>query len=158
MNTTANPDSTPMADPAESSPAAHEHPHEPRKISGFYLAATFIAFLIFWPLGLALLLWAAWREPVSQWPIVRKFQGRRCGSSTRTGFASAYSTARMRRRPSNSALAAYLESEQERIQSEKAKLDELVRAFEAFKDSEQQNADKKDFEAFLRQREGDQPS
>jgi len=61
----------------------------------------------------------------------------------------------MRRRPSNSALAAYLEGEQERIQQEKAKLEDLVRAFEAFKQSERQSADKKDFEAFLRQRDTD---
>lgn len=150
MNTTANPDTTPMA---ESVPAADQPGH--RKVSGFYLAATFIAFIIFWPLGLGLLLWAAWREPVSQWPIVNKFRGRGCSSSARSRYANAYSSARMRHRPSNSALSAYLDGEKERIQQEKEKLHELVRAFESFKESERQSEDKKDFEAFLQQRDAD---
>ena len=59
----------------------------------------------------------------------------------------------MARRPSNAALAEYLAREQRRLRDEQQKLDELVRAFEAFKEAERQANDQRDFENFLRQRQ-----
>ena len=122
---------------------------------GVYIGATVVAFLVFWPAGVALLAWALWRDQIRAWPWFRKtaeiakappkgFSGTGFGSG---GFASMRS-----RKPDNTMLAEYLERERERLRAEQDKLDDLVKSFEAFKDAERRSADQRDFEAFLRQR------
>lgn len=59
-----------------------------------------------------------------------------------------------RRQSGNEALAEYLAGEQQRLREEQQTLDELVKAFEAFKDAERKANDQRDFENFLRSREG----
>lgn len=112
----------------------------------WYIAATVAGFLVFWPVGLALLAWAFWRDEIRASSLWQKIRGVR--PPTNTDFSNF-----MGRRPSNAALAEYLAREQQRLREEQRKLDELVQAFEAFKDAERQASDQRDFEAFLRQRE-----
>lgn len=112
----------------------------------WYVAATVAGFLVFWPVGLALLAWAFWRDEIRASSLWQKLRGVR--TPTPTDFGNF-----MGRRPSNAALADYLAREQQRLREEQRKLDELVRAFEAFKEAERQANDQRDFEAFLRQRE-----
>ena len=47
-----------------------------------------------------------------------------------------------------------LAREQQRLRDEQQKLDDLVKAFEAFKEAERKTNDQRDFENFLRSREG----
>ncbi|MEZ5660288.1 MAG: DUF2852 domain-containing protein [Burkholderiaceae bacterium] len=147
-STTVNPNESPV-DTADSAGRGcrHHRRHRGRcgSIGGLYIAAIVAGFIIFWPIGLALLAWAIWRDQIKALPFVQKLRdGDLPKPQGFAGFTSA-------RRPSNSALAEYLAREQERLKAEQAKLDELVRAFEAFKQAEREAADRRDFESFLRQ-------
>jgi hypothetical protein len=105
-----------------------------------------VALMLFWPLGLAMLAWALWHRQVrrsSWWQSLRDV--RPPTMNDLGGFAW--------RRPSNEALAEYLAREQQRLREEQQKLDDLVKAFEAFKDTERKANDQRDFENFLRSRE-----
>ena len=97
--------------------------------SGWYIAATVAAFVLFWPLGLAMLAWALWHRQIraSSW-----WQGLRGVRPPTMNDLGGF----VRRRPSNEALAEYLAREQQRLREEQQKLDELVQAFEAFKAAE----------------------
>jgi len=120
-----------------------------RSVGGVYIAAMVLGFVFFWPIGLAMLAWALWRDQIRANPMVQKFmQG-----SMPTPPSMPNLGGLMGRRSSNSALAEYLEQEQSRLKAEQHKLDELVKAFEAFKQAERQTADQRDFEEFLRRRE-----
>ena len=115
-----------------------------------------VAFIVFWPLGLALLVWSLWRDQIKSHPMVQKW--RDVPHPERPAFLSRPLGRRMGPRPSNAALAAYLAQEQARLQAEQDKLAELVRAFEAFKAAEQRAADERDFESFLKQQAAESPS
>ena len=116
--------------------------------SGWYIAATVAAFVFFWPLGLAMLVWAFWHREIRASSVWQKIRGTQV-PMPRTDFAHF-----MSRKPDNAALSEYLGREQERLREEQRKLDDLVKAFEAFKEAERQANDRRDFENFLKQREG----
>lgn len=130
-----------------------------RSVSGIYIAAMVVGFVFFWPIGLAMLAWALWRDQIKANPMVQKFmQGSMPTPPSMPNLGGLGGL--MGRRSSNTALAEYLEQEQSRLKTEQHKLDELVKAFEAFKQAERQTADQRDFEEFLRRREssGDTPT
>ncbi len=115
----------------------------------WYIAATVAAFVIFWPIGLAMLAWALWHRQIKASSWWRTLRGIRVPEAADLGgFA--------RPRPSNDALASYLAREQQRLREEQNRLDELVRAFEAFKEAERKANDERDFENFLKNRESGQ--
>lgn len=112
----------------------------------WYIAATVVAFLIFWPVGLAMLAWALWHRQIKASSWWQSLRGIRVPTAADFGgFA--------RDRPSNEALASYLAREQQRLREEQNRLDDLVRAFEAFKAAERKANDERDFENFLKSRE-----
>jgi hypothetical protein len=115
--------------------------------SGWYIAATVAAFLLFWPVGLLMLAWALWHRPIRASSWWQQLRGVRPPTMDDFGAFA-------RRRPSNEALAEYLAREQQRLREEQQKLDDLVKAFEAFKEAERKASDQRDFENFLRSREG----
>ncbi|MGE0310880.1 MAG: DUF2852 domain-containing protein [Lautropia sp.] len=119
---------------------------------GVYIGAIVVAFVLFWPAGVALLAWALWRDQIKAWPWFRKTA--EIAKAPPKGFAGAGFGSMRSKKPDNTMLAEYLERERERLRAEQDKLDELVKAFEAFKEAERRSADRRDFEAFLRQREG----
>jgi len=115
--------------------------------SGWYIAATVVAFLVFWPIGLLMLAWALWHRQIRASSWWQSLRGVRAPTMDDFGAFA-------RRRPSNEALAEYLAREQQRLREEQQKLDDLVKAFEAFKEAERKSNDQRDFENFLRSREG----
>ncbi|MGH1359093.1 MAG: DUF2852 domain-containing protein [Burkholderiaceae bacterium] len=123
-----------------------------RQFTPLRIAMIVVGFLVFWPIGLALLVWTIWRDQIRETRVYQKLSSCRGRHSGERSHRSAF----MARRPSNSALASYLEREQDRLKAEQEKLAELVKAFEAFKDAESRSADQRDFDAFLRQRDGEQ--
>jgi len=146
-STTVNPNESSVETPElPGRGCRHHRRHRGRcgSIGGLYIAAIVAGFIIFWPVGLALLAWAIWRDQIKALPLVQRL--REGDLPKPPGFAGFTG-----RRPSNSALAEYLAREQERLKAEQEKLDELVRAFEAFKQAEREAADRRDFESFLRQ-------
>lgn len=114
------------------------------------IAAIVLGFIVYWPVGLALLFLTIWRDRIFAYPPIRKAidgdlpRPAKFSSSVRSAFG---------KRPDNSALAEYLEREQNRLKAEQQKLDELVQAFEAFKQAEREASDRRDFDEFLRARE-----
>ena len=114
---------------------------------GWYIAATVAAFLLFWPVGLLMLAWALWHRQIRASSWWQSLRGVRPPTMDDLGAFT-------RRRPSNEALAEYLAREQRRLRDEQQKLDDLVKAFEAFKEAERKSNDQRDFENFLRSREG----
>lgn len=128
---------------------------------GVYIGATVVAFILFWPAGVALLAWALWRDQIKAWPWFRKTAEiakappRGFGSS---GFSAGAFASMRSKKPDNTVLAEYLERERQRLRAEQVKLDELVSAFEGFKEAERRSKDERDFEEFLRQREDGKPA
>lgn len=134
---------------AQTSAATPSHESDDRlwPSSGWYIAATVAAFVIFWPVGVAMLAWALWHRQIKATTWYQSLRGARMPAAPDLGAFA-------RRRPSNEALAEYLAREQQRLREEQLKLDELVKAFEAFKSAERKASDQRDFENFLRSREG----
>ncbi len=146
MTTTSTADESMMAPPAPPSPARGSCHRACGSPSALRIAAIVIGFVIFWPLGLALLVWTVWGRQIRESAVSSKFaQWRVPNRASMRDFAT--------RQPDNRALAAYLEQEQQRLKAEQTRLDELVTAFDAFKNAEQRSADQRDFDAFLRQRD-----
>lgn len=118
---------------------------------GWYIAATVFAFIVFWPIGLAMLIWAIWGDRMKASRMSRRIAD--------LNFRDvAQFTSPMNRRPDNMALAEYLEREQQRLRTEQEKLDDLLKAFDAFKAAEQRSKDQRDFDEFLKQREPQGPA
>jgi hypothetical protein len=112
-----------------------------RASNGLLIAAIVAGFIIWWPLGLAAVAYAIWRDKLN-FTTPKAW----AGSSNRLNVA-----AMIRQKPGNTALASYLEREQERLRAEQTKLDELISAFDAFKEAERRTADQRDFEQFMNQ-------
>ncbi|MEZ5739726.1 MAG: DUF2852 domain-containing protein [Burkholderiaceae bacterium] len=142
MNTTLNPSESMMDPPA---PAPAQRRGRCGRAGPWRIAAIVLGFIIFWPIGLALLAWTLWRDQIKAFPLVQKLTG------TREAIAP-HMHAYMARRPDNAALAEYLDREQQRLRQEQEKLAELVRAFEQFRDAERRSADQRSFDQFLRER------
>lgn len=147
MTTTTSFGEAPMDSPAPSGRHRRCGSFSPLRI-----AAIVAGFIIFWPIGLALLIWSIWGREIRQSPLGQKIAGarQRRGERHHRSF--------MHRQPDNTALAAYLAREQERLQAEQDKLRELVQAFDAFKQAERRTADQRAFDAFLQQRDEPTPA
>lgn len=102
------------------------------------LAAMIVGFVIFWPIGLAILLWR-----LGKWPFTRRPRG---GERIR-----------LHRPSGNMAFDAYKRETLERIEQEKRRLAEEQTAFEEFAKDLQRARDQAELDQFLAaRREGKQ--
>lgn len=115
-----------------------------------------LGFLIFWPIGLALLVWTLWHRQILEWPAVQRLSERRAEARSRWNARRQGAPFTRTGSVDNTALSAYLQREQDRLAAEQRQLDELVRAFEAFRDAERRSADERSFEEFLKQHDDSQ--
>jgi hypothetical protein len=109
-----------------------------------------IGFIVFWPLGLAMLAYILWGDRIPE--IRRHFEAngeaaRRwagfCGSRPRRyGFTAS----------GNAAFDEYRENELKRLEEERRKLDEELRAFESYMRDLRRARDQEEFDQFKRQR------
>ena len=104
-----------------------------------------VGFIVFWPLGLAMLAYILWGDRV---PEIRRYfvnakrdwsHESRCG---RRGHA----------RSGNVAFDAYRKNELKRLEEERRKLDEDLRAFEGFMRDLRRARDQEEFDRFMRDR------
>lgn len=117
------------------------------------LVAMIGGFVIFWPVGLAILAWKGWKE--GWWGARRRFeQGAAPGSSGTPAWDRWTRDHELRRDSGNSAFEDYKDSELKRLQAEFDRLVEEQRAFGDFLDSLRRAKDKEEFDAFLAQRRG----
>jgi len=103
-----------------------------------------IGFMVFWPLGLAMLAYIIWGDRI---PEVRRHFGEMkrewhgCGAS-RSGYA----------RSGNTAFDAYRQQELRRLDEERRRLDEERREFETFVANLRRARDEEEFERFKSER------
>jgi Protein of unknown function (DUF2852) len=110
-----------------------------------------IGFIVFWPLGLAMLAYILWGDRIPE--IRRHFEmnaetARRqwhgmCGPRSRhAGFTAS----------GNAAFDDYRENELKRLEEERRKLDEELREFESYMRDLRRARDQEEFDRFKRQR------
>jgi hypothetical protein len=109
-----------------------------------------LGFIVFWPLGLAMLAYIIWGD---RFPDVRRhfteagreWQGRTrsgCGRGSSRGFS----------RSGNVAFDDYRERELKRLEEERRRLDEELREFEGFMGDLRRARDQEEFDRFMRAR------
>jgi len=109
-----------------------------------------IGFIVFWPLGLAMLVYILWGDRIPE--IRRHFQMngetarqwasfRGCGPSRNSYSASG-----------NAAFDEYREQELKRLEEERRKLDEELREFESYMRDLRRARDQEEFDRFKRER------
>ncbi len=131
------------------------------------IAAIVLGFMVWWVVGLSLLLWKLWRNRqgystdmitaargafqenvMNRWPdISRSFSrgANRAPAAREWGFASFRSSG-------NSAFDAWREGELARLEEERRKLEAAEREFSDYIESLRQAKDREEFERFMRDR------
>jgi hypothetical protein len=117
------------------------------------LVAMVGGFIVFWPIGLAILAWKGWKEG---WWMASRRADRRDGSAdarcwSRSGFGG---DRELRRDSGNTAFEDYKASELKRLQEEFDRLVAEQNAFGDYIDGLRRAKDKAEFDAFLASRRG----
>lgn len=116
-----------------------------------------LGFVVFWPLGLAVLAYILWGQRFSgsgdraeRWINRQKQWAGRCGS--RHGFAGQGSSS------GNAAFDAYREEQLKRLDEERRKLDDEVEAFHEHMRNLRMARDREEFDRYMRDRQNVRPS
>lgn len=110
-----------------------------------------LGFIIFWPLGLAMLGYILWGEKFggssekaeAYWAKTRSW----FSSEKAHGFAHAGSSG-------NAAFDAYRESQLRRLEEERRRLDEEIEAFHEYMETLRRAKDREEFDRFMSERRG----
>lgn len=116
-----------------------------------------IGFMVFWPLGLAVLAYILWGERfggsadrAERWVSKQKQWAGRCGSRhgfSRNGFSSG-----------NAAFDAYREEQLKRLDEERQRLDGEIDAFQEHMRNLRMARDREEFDRFMRERSNSRPN
>jgi hypothetical protein len=114
------------------------------------IALMVLGFIIFWPLGLAVLAYILWgeyyggtKDKAESWIKSKKhaFKGNGCHSRSRHGAPTG-----------NAAFDAYRDEQLKRLEEERRKLEEERAAFEDYLDNLAKARDREEFDRFMRER------
>jgi hypothetical protein len=152
--------------PRDAAARSYEYPSRPRW-RALEVAAIVLGFMVWWVVGLALLLWKLWRNRqgystdmitaartafqenvMTRWPeLSRSFRSgaSRAPAARDWGFASFRSSG-------NSAFDAWREGELARLEEQRRKLEAAEREFSDYIESLRQAKDREEFERFMRER------
>ena len=108
-----------------------------------------LGFIVFWPLGLAMLAYILWGERIPE--VRRHFAGMRRDWSAEYGGCGARGTGYSR--SGNAAFDEYRARELKRLEEERQKLEEERRAFEAFMQNLRRARDQEEFDRFMHDRD-----
>jgi len=134
------------------------------------LVAMILAFILFWPLGLAILFTKIWRSKTGDerdlFTFAREQSARFCENfgfsahSATTANAEGWRGPGFMRSSGNAAFDDWRESELARLEAERRKLAEAEREFSEHIDQLRRARDRDEFDAFMRTRKGlgDAPS
>jgi hypothetical protein len=133
------------------------------------MAAMILGFIVFWPIGLAIVLWKIWQRKNAYEGDIVDFARERvgavwkmCGAEERGAAGSSQQAWRgpgFMRSSGNSAFDDWRESELARLEEERRKLAEAQREFAEHIDQLRRAKDREEFESFMRARKGgDQPT
>jgi hypothetical protein len=125
------------------------------------IALMVLGFIVWWPLGLAMLAYILWGEMFGG--SAEKAQGfvdrskawadRNCGPGTRH-----YRHGGWRQSSGNAAFDDYRGEQMRRLEEERKRLDEEVRAFHEYMANLNKAKDREEFDRFMRERNGNRPN
>lgn len=113
-----------------------------KRWSGLNVLLMVIGFVLFWPLGLAMLAWIVWGDEISR--MADEFKSR-FGSMSRSMPVRAYSASHT----GNMAFDEYRARELERLEEERRKIDAMRTEFEDFLREVRRAKDQDEFEKFM---------
>jgi hypothetical protein len=114
------------------------------------IALMVIGFILFWPLGLAMLAYILWGNRVPE--LRRHFEGIGAELKSEFGNRSWGCGARGFGRSGNVAFDEYRERELKRLEEERRRLEEERREFETFMHNLRRARDQEEFDRFMRER------
>jgi hypothetical protein len=109
-----------------------------------------IGFIVFWPLGLAMLAYILWGDRIPE--IRRHFETNGEAARQWAGFCGPRSRRHGFTASGNVAFDAYRENELKRLEEERRRLDEELRAFESYMRDLRRARDQEEFDRFKRER------
>ena len=115
------------------------------------IALMVIGFMVFWPLGLAMLAYIIWGDRLESF----KTDVNRATDKVFDGFASASCTRSAR--TGNVAFDEWREVELARLEEERKKLDEMRREFDEYQRELRRAKDAEEFDAFMKSRNAKPP-
>ncbi|MBB3972481.1 DUF2852 domain-containing protein [Hansschlegelia beijingensis] len=138
-------------------------PGVPHRWTALTIALTVIGFVVFWPLGLAMIAYVLWGERIMAWArggdgALTKF--RRAAEDMSRNFRDEFApkSAGVRRPTGNAAFDAWREAQMRRLDEERRKIDETTEAFEAHLRAKRgafdEAAQREEFEGFMAGRHG----
>lgn len=121
------------------------------------IALMVLGFIVWWPLGLAMLAYILWgenfggsAEKAERWIHKQRHWAREhCGPGSRHGF---------RHSSGNAAFDEYRAEQLKRLEEERRRLDEEVQAFHDYMRNLRMAKDREEFDRFMRDRNGNRPS
>ncbi len=119
------------------------------------IAGVVLAFIWFWPLALAYLVWKVMGYP--KFDEAKAFMQNNFGRNVNDFFASRCApTGGFTSGTGNAAFEEYRRNELARLEEERRKLDEEARAFRGFVEELKRAKDREEFDAFMAKRRNDQ--
>lgn len=121
--------------------------------TGFEIAAMVVGFVVFWPVGLAILGYKLWQSKMGG-PDIRTV-AERGWSRARGAFSSGPAAAPRNwsyNSSGNSAFNSWKQAELARLEEERRKLDNAHREFAEFMDNVRRARDREEFERFMNER------
>ena len=109
-----------------------------------------LGFIVFWPLGLAMLAYIMWGDRLDGW----KGDVGRATDAMNRNWGRFGRAAAMPQRTGNVAFDDWRDAELKRIEQERRKLDEMRREFDDYLRELRRAKDQKEFDQFMAQRDG----
>ena len=136
--------------------------------SPFEIIAMVLGFVVFWPIGLAILGYKLWQRryggPDLQTLATNKWQDARTMMSSSSSWGSSWGCGAMKRANSfyspstgNAAFDEWRTAELSRLDEERRKLDEAQREFSEYVDAIRRAKDREEFERFMAERRARPP-
>ncbi|GHB26713.1 membrane protein [Pseudovibrio japonicus] len=110
------------------------------------IALMVLGFVIFWPLGLAMLAYILWGDNLNGWKREAKCQW------DRSNFKNAMDNMQTATRSGNAAFDDYRERELKRLEEERKKLDSMRQEFDDYMNDLRRAKDQEEFDRFMRNR------
>jgi hypothetical protein len=113
--------------------------------TGLNIALMVLGFVVFWPLGLAMLAWIIWGDEIAAKAERAKTHFRGCADRAEQWSAGGIS------RTGNAAFDEYRTEELKRLEEERRKLEAMRAEFEGFLAELRRAKDQEEFEGFMRE-------
>ncbi len=113
------------------------------------IALMVLGFVVFWPLGLAMLAYILWGDRMHQ--MVHDARGQ--FESHRGEFARGCGRGHRHRSTGNAAFDEYRDAELKRLEEERRRIDAMRAEFDAYMDDLRRARDKEEFDHFMAERE-----